>query len=305
MYVILLGSSGQLGGRLLPYLQGWERFDYWAPTRAELDLCDTQSIRKAITDKYPALIINAAAYTNVDKAEVEPELADKVNHLAVREMALAAKDLNIPIIHYSTDYVFDGTSEEKYAEDSPPNPMSVYGRSKLAGDDDILRIAPTGMIFRTSWVYDAVGTNFYTTIRSLCSKQDSIDIVCDQFGVPNSAYSLANCTMRYLWNRQKDVTDLITDCFHIGPVEVTNLASDDYTSWYGFAQLIVSCLRRTTMVRPITTEDYVKKVGDTKKVAERPKYGILNNGKARSNGIYMPKWNEEFIKFVRQPIPTK
>lgn len=297
MFVALLGSSGQLGGRLLPYFKIWPDLTCWNPTKDELDLRNVQSIRPTIESKRPSLIINAAAYTGVDAAENNPDIADSINHQAVAELSLAAKDLGIPIIHYSTDYVFDGRKGADYTEDDEPNPLSIYGTTKLGGDEQILKNAPKGVIFRTSWVYDAVGSNFYLTMRKLNAAAEAIEVVYDQIGVPNSAFILADATMKYIWKiRKKEIA--------FGKPEIINLTCGGYTSWFGFAQLIMSTLHKPIAITPIKTEEYLAKNSE-KAIADRPMRAVLSNEKAASIGISMPQWDEEFLKFVKQPVPNR
>jgi len=289
MKIALLGVRGQVGNQLIPHLVTKSRYDVWGPGRETLNLYDPALVYDKICKEEPDLIINAAAYTDVDGAERYKGLADKVNHQAVREIAKAAKNLAIPLIHFSTDYVFNGEKEEKYKENDLPHPLGVYGRTKLAGDEAILTIKPKGMIFRTSWVYDWRRTNFFLKMKHLMQPGAKVHVIDDQFGIPNSARILAKKVYEYMQRKT------------FKPAEIVNLACREYASWYQFATRICSYLRKDPWVKiiPLSTEQYLGRFAKDKIVAMRPMHAVLDNSKAAQMGISMPKWTTDFADFIK------
>jgi len=221
--------------------------------RHALDLTDADAIRRAVQSIKPDLIINPAAYTAVDKAESEPELAFAVNATAPKILAEEAAKLGAKLIHFSTDYVYDGKKSGAYTEDDATNPLSIYGKSKLAGEAAILETGVQYLIFRTSWVYGAYGKNFFKTILRLAAERESLSIVADQFGAPTSSTSIAEATLKLMqvWNEQAGIYHLV---------------NAGETTWHGFATAIVeeyqhlalSPALKTTInnILPITTQDF-------------------------------------------------
>jgi len=288
MRVFLFGVSGQIGRQLAPYFRLRADTVLYDPIHGVINLANTQDLFSQVCFRKPDLIINAAAYTNVDSAEYNEELANKINHLAVKELAHAAKSLDVPLIHYSTDYVFDGKSTDKYLETSTPNPLSVYGKTKLAGDEAILAVAPRGVIFRTSWVYSNHRTNFYKTMQGKICPGASLRVVDDQFGTPNSASVLAHATYKYMLRNTFD------------KAEIVNLVCDEYASWYQFAKLICAYwgLEKYVEITPITTAQYLAEQANDRVIAPRPMHAVLDNRKAKSRGVVLPTWVTELRKFM-------
>jgi len=196
MKILLVGKNGQVGSELQSSLASLGELTAW--NRQELDLSNADSIREKIRKLQPDVIVNAAAYTAVDKAENEPDLAMQVNGAAPGIMAEEAKRLDALLVHYSTDYVFDGTKSTPYSEQDAPNPTNAYGRSKLAGEQAICTAAARFLIFRTSWVYDAHGRNFLNTIKRLGSQRRELTIVNDQLGAPTWSREIAQATARII-----------------------------------------------------------------------------------------------------------
>ncbi len=251
-----------------------------------VDLADADSVRNAIDSVRPQWIVNAAAYTAVDKAEQEPELAMAVNGIAPGIIAEQAKALGCPLIHYSTDYVFDGTAGTPYGADAPTNPQSVYGRSKLAGEQAIAAVDGHHLILRTSWVYGIRGHNFFRTMRRLFAEREELGIVADQVGAPTWSRHIAGATAQLMAVAARDpaIWDEGGGLYH--------LSSAGQTSWHGFAQAILdglvqrgeSC--RTTRLNPITTDQYPLP-------APRPAYSVLDNARLEQVfGVQMPAWDE-------------
>jgi len=280
--ILVPGKTGQVG---------WELQGALAPLgtvialdRSGMDLANSDSIRRAIRDAKPEVIINAAAYNNVDRAETEPELAMRVNGVAPGIMAEEAKRLGAILIHYSTDYVFDGELDRPYNEDDPPNPLSEYGRSKLAGEQAIASSGAPHLIFRTSWVYAARGQNFVRTMLRLGRERSELRIVDDQVGAPNWARFIAKATaqvLRQLGDGHKAIGNR---------AGIYNLTATGAVSWYGFASAIfVEAKAQLGMTPPklipITTAEYPLP-------ARRPANSRLDNSKLTAAfGLTPPSWD--------------
>jgi dTDP-4-dehydrorhamnose reductase len=228
--ILLTGGTGQVGYELQTTLKSLG--NVWAPGRQEFDLSDPESLRAKIQAYRPDLIVNPAAYTAVDQAESEPELASIINAEAPRVIAEEAHKLGIPLIHYSTDYVFDGTKTEPYTEGDVPNPLNVYGRTKLEGERAIQHVHDQYLILRTSWVYSPTrGKNFYRTMLRLFQEKEEIRVVDDQIGAPTSAQFLAEKTAEILSQlKTKQEDENRWGLYHLTESEVM--------SWYGFAQKV-------------------------------------------------------------------
>jgi dTDP-4-dehydrorhamnose reductase len=230
--ILLLGQHGQVSRELQARLQG--QAELLVLGSAQLDLRQPQQIRQQLRSLRPDLIINAAAHTAVDQAESEPEQAFAINATAPGILAEEAADLGAPLLHYSTDYVFDGRKASPYNEDDAPNPLSVYGRSKLAGEQAIVAVGGAHLILRTSWVYARHGRNFLLTMQRLLQERDSLDVVADQIGAPTWAGSIAQATEQLFQHWQAGQT---------GPWGIYHLTALGETSWFGFASAIAAQLQ--------------------------------------------------------------
>ena len=281
--ILVTGARGQLGFELAAALS--PHGNVVAPDRAALDLGDRDAVVRAVRATKPSLIVNAGAYTNVDLAETEQERAFAVNARAPETLAAEAKRIDALLIHYSTDYVFDGARTAPYHEDAATNPLNVYGASKLAGERAIAASGATALVFRTSWVYGLRGKNFLLTIRRLASERDTLRIVDDQVGVPNWCRALASSTaalvargLPYLRERP--------GLYH--------MSSTGQTTWYGFACAIVGDAASPRIV-PITTAEYPLP-------ARRPAYGVLDTGRfERTFGHALPTWAQALHACVTSP----
>ena len=272
--ILLTGAGGQLGVELAPLLRA--HGDVVAASRATLDLADADAIVAAVRGAKPNLIVNAAAYTAVDLAEKEATLAHAVNARAPGILAEEAKRLGAVLIHYSTDYVFDGARTTPYPEDAPANPLNVYGASKLEGERAIAATGARALTFRTSWVYGLSGKNFLLTIRRLAGDRDELRIVADQIGVPNWSRTLAEATARVVSEGMASLEER-SGLYH--------LSSTGRASWYDFARAIVGDVARPRVV-PIATSEYPVP-------ARRPAYGVLATGKFQQVfGFALPDWRE-------------
>jgi dTDP-4-dehydrorhamnose reductase len=283
--ILLTGKNGQVGWELQRTLAPLG--NVVAVDRQELDLGNPDSIRKAIREIRPELIVNAAAYTTVDKAESEPDLAMTVNGIAPGVMAEEAKRLNAAIIHYSTDYVFDGSKKYPYSEEDTPNPLNVYGKTKLAGERAIQAVGVPHLILRTSWVYGARGKNFLLTILKLARERSELKIVNDQFGAPTWSRMIAETTSQMLAQHYSPISRPSTSV--VGMDGLYHLVSSGLTSWHGFASKIIegiSChiSHALPKLMPIPTNDYPLP-------AKRPLNSSMSNEKLKhAYGLTIPSW---------------
>ena len=285
--ILLTGVNGQVGHALQKKLSNHQVF---ALNREQLDFSDKDAIRRVVRAIQPDLIINPAAYTAVDKAESEPDLAYAINAIAPQVLAEEAAKLNAAMIHFSTDYVYDGSKIENYVETDAVNPLSVYGKSKLAGELAINAVGLPHLILRTSWVYGAYGKNFLKTIIRLASERESLRIVADQFGAPTSSESITDAVIELL-NTWQPLDTNQTGIYHF-----TNQGK---TSWHGFSSEIVSEYNRLAAnkslqmlkanvenIEPITTADYPTP-------AARPANSTLSNQKLKQVfNVSLPSWQQ-------------
>ena len=294
--ILLTGVNGQVGHALQKKLSNHQVF---ALNREQLDFSDKDAIRRVVRAIQPDLIINPAAYTAVDKAESEPDLAYAINAIAPQVLAEEAAELNAAMIHFSTDYVYDGSKIENYVETDAVNPLSVYGKSKLAGELAINAVGLPHLILRTSWVYGAYGKNFLKTIIRLASERESLRIVADQFGAPTSSESITDAVIELL-NTWQPLDTNQTGIYHF-----TNQGK---TSWHGFSSEIVSEYNRLAAnkslqmlkanvenIEPITTDDYPTP-------AARPANSTLSNQKLKQVfNVSLPSW-EQGLQQVMQSL---
>ena len=270
--ILVTGAAGQLGAELVATLAPHGRVV--ATTHADLDLADRDAIVATMRRVQPALVVNAAAYTAVDAAEREPALADAVNGAAPGVLADEAKRSGAVLIHYSTDYVFDGRTTTPYDEDAPVNPLSAYGRSKLAGERAVAASGADALVLRTSWVYGRRGRNFLTTMRRLAGERKELRVVDDQPGAPNWARELARATERIVALGLPRVRER-RGLYH--------LTARGATTWYGFARAILADVPDVRVV-PITTAEYPTP-------AKRPGWSVLGTARfERAFGFALPDW---------------
>lgn len=272
--ILLVGKNGQVGWELLRTLSPLGKVI--ALDQEDMDLSKPDAIRKKVREIHPGLVVNAAAYTAVDKAESDPDLAMKVNGTAPGLLAEEAKKINAPIVHYSTDYVFDGSKAGAYAEEDATHPLSVYGSTKLAGEEAVRQSGADHLIFRTSWVYGTRGHNFLLTMLRLAREREELKIIDDQIGAPTWSRMIAEATslalVQFLASPQ-------------GKSGTYHLTSGGSTSWYGFTKAILEKLEKKPRLVPIPTEDYPLP-------AVRPKNSILSNEKLESAfGLALPDWS--------------
>lgn len=284
MKILLTGRNGQVGYELERSLQALG--EVVALDRNQLDLADLDRVREVIREIKPALIVNPAAYTAVDRAESEPELAMRINGEAPGVMAEEARRLGASIVHYSTDYVFDGSKTGAYTEDDMPSPANVYGRTKLAGEQAIQASGVPHLIFRTSWVYGARGKNFLLTVRRLAQEREELRIVDDQCGAPTWCRTIADSTAQALARMTaKDSRRGIDQDLLRRWSGVYHLAAQGQTTWHGFAQTIVAhwSTEKKPVVTPIATSEYPLP-------AKRPANSVLCCDRLIENFCRLPEW---------------
>ena len=285
--VLLFGADGQLGhelqaelsvlGRLIPL------------TLADVDIADAKALQAVIRHHAPRYIVNAAAYTAVDKAEQEPDLAQAINAIAPGIMAAEAKSLGATMVHYSTDYVFNGQSAQPYKESDATDPLSVYGRSKRDGDLQVMAQAGAFFIFRSSWVVGAHGGNFLKTMLRLAQERDSLSVVADQHGVPTSARWMAQVTREALQHPQ-----------HADLSGLYHLSNAGRTTWHGYAQYVLTQAAQMGWQLKVKPED-VKAIGtaDYPLPAPRPANSMLDTDLVRQNlGLTIPTWESGVMQVL-------
>ena len=282
--ILLTGVNGQVGHALKNKLFN---FDVIALSREQLDLAKAHDIKRVVREIKPDLIINPAAYTAVDKAESEPELAFAINAVAVQILAEEAAKLNAALIHFSTDYVYDGSKASPYVETDHVNPVSIYGKSKLAGEDAIRAVGLPHLILRTSWVYGAYGKNFLKTILRLASERDALRIVADQFGAPTSSESIAEGVIQLIqaWQPSEQT--------QTGIVHFSNTGK---TCWHGFSCEIIKLYNDLAIEPALTTsvENIAAiRTADYPTPAARPANSCLDNNKLNDVfGVQLPTWQQ-------------
>lgn len=285
MRILLTGAAGQVGGALAPWLQSWATV--LAPTPGDFDLSRPHELSARLDHFMPDLIVNPAAYTAVDRAEDEPELAFKINSEAPAAISQWAARARVPLIHFSTDYVFDGSGSEPWREDSATGPLSVYGASKLGGDTAIAASGAPYLIVRTSWVYAANGTNFLKTIARLATERKELRVVADQFGAPTSAKTIADVVANIIPRDPAEMDTLFEE-----RKGVVNVVCSGETSWYGFATAIVNGLKARGLglevesITPIRTDEFPVK-------AKRPANSRFSLERLRREfGVDTPTWQD-------------
>ncbi len=293
MKIFLTGSNGQVGFELQKKLNLLG--EVIATDREELDLTDPDAIRQIIDQTKPNIIINPAAYTAVDKAESEPDLAYLINVMAPEILAVKAAELDIPLVHFSTDYVFDGLKKGAYVETDLTSPQSVYGKTKCEGEEKV-RTHAKHIILRTSWVFGSQGNNFLKTMLRLIQEKESLNIVTDQCGSPASASMLSDVTFK--------IVDAIFKNKNFNDYGTYHVTSDGETNWFEYASLIVGELIKLNanikygpdQIRPIMTSEYPT-------AAKRPLNSRLNCEKLKKTFMLeLPHWESEVKKVLREVI---
>ena len=284
MKILITGVNGQVGHALMHELTEHELIGL---TRQDCDLTNLDQIKQVIDHHQPELIINPAAYTKVDQAEDEPELAFKINREAPKVMAEKAGEYNIPLIHFSTDYVFDGKKKEAYEENDSTHPLGIYGQSKCAGEEGIQETGGLTYIFRTSWVYSNIGHNFFLTMKRLSQEREELKVVVDQVGVPTSNTFLAEQIKAIIPKLNQKNTGI----YHLVP--------DEWCSWYEFAKEIISQTNsqfNLEHLHAIQTHEFPTKT-------KRPANSILSNVKIKQVfDLNFNDWKSSLTQAIKEEL---
>ena len=296
--ILLFGKNGQVGFELQRTLSPFGLVHAFG--RQDCDLANLSQIREIVRQLRPDIIVNASAYTAVDKAESEPQIAHLINAAVPSVLAEEAASLGALIMHYSTDYVFDGMQSGWYVEDDIPNPQSVYGTSKLAGENGIVAACCRYLIFRTSWVFGAHGGNFAKTILRLAKERESLNVIADQHGAPTSAHLIADVTAQIIaryWN------EVNRERF---PYGTYHLVAAGETTWYDYAKYVIAYAEKiginlrlkSTAIEAIPSIDYPLP-------APRPSNSKLDSGKLRKTfGLILPDWHQDMAHVLEEIMPA-
>lgn len=275
MKILLTGAKGQLGRCFIDRLP--EDWNIFATDASELDITNQDMVLDTVEKYLPDVIVNAAAYTAVDKAESDSKAAMNVNAIGPANLALAANKYNARIIHVSTDYVFDGNAHEPYDEKSETNPLSVYGKTKLDGERLVIQANSKAIIIRTAWVFSEYGNNFVKTMLKLGREKDSLGIISDQFGCPTYAGDIANAIITMI--RKKN------------DIGIYHFCGDEIVSWYDFAQRIFCQAKKNNKILKIPSINAIS-TDQYPTAAIRPKYSVLSCNKICELGIMPSDWNK-------------
>lgn len=278
--ILVTGQNGQLGNELKVLSKEYPQYDYIFTDVAELDIADIEKVSAFFSTYKPAICINAAAYTAVDKAETDKESALKINAWAVGNLAENAARVNARFIHISTDYVFDGSAGKPYKEEDTVNPVNFYGESKLKGEDLALQKLPSAVIIRTSWVYSFFGNNFVKTMLRLMKERESVNVVDDQFGSPTYAADLAGAVMK-----------IVSESKNKGGIY--HFSNEGVISWFEFAAAIKELAGLDCEVKPVDTSGYPTP-------AKRPAYAAMSKEKIKSVfGIELKHWKDSLKRCIQ------
>lgn len=279
--ILVTGSNGQLGRELQRVALGSDNAYVFTDVE-QLDITDFSAVSKFIEYNKIDVIVNCAAYTNVDKAESEPQKADMLNHLSVANLAREASKRDIVLIHISTDYVFDGRSNRPYNELSDVNPQSEYGRTKLLAEKSVVEPGCRSIIIRTSWLYSKWGGNFVKTMQRLTSERDTLSVIFDQVGTPTYAGDLADTIGEIIESNQLD------------KIGIYHYSNEGVCSWYDFAQHISNMSCNQCNIKPIHSDEFPAKV-------TRPHYSVLDKTKFKATfGIEIPYWTLSLKKCIKE-----
>jgi dTDP-4-dehydrorhamnose reductase len=278
--ILVTGATGQLGSELKVLAPSYSQLEWVFADRTLLDLSELNTISKVLDEIQPQMIINCAAYTAVDKAESETDLADVLNHQAVAVLAQWCHSNGCQLVHISTDYVFDGNSSTPLKEEAPTGPINVYGQTKLAGEQACLRENPNAIIIRTSWVYSKFGANFVKTMCRLMQERDSLNVVNDQIGSPTYAADLAQA-----------ILSIVTHAHW--QAGIYHYSNEGKISWYEFAMAIQEIGGFDCLITGIPTTDYPTP-------AKRPHYSLLDKSKIKNTfGVIIPDFRESLEKCMK------
>lgn len=283
--ILVTGASGQLGSELQKCCNRAKNKKFIFCDKNELDLTDIEKVEEFIVKNSVMVLINCAAFTNVENAEDVPLEANKLNHDAVAGLAELSLKHGFKILHISTDYVFGGGQSKPYDEGSKVDPLNVYGQSKSLGEQSLLEITPDNLIIRTAWFYSEYGNNFVKTIIRLAGEKDSLNVVTDQIGTPTCANDLAELIVDIILNNKIE-----------GMSGIYHYSNEGVASWYDFAMEIVELMGLDCQIKPILSDEYEVK-------ARRPLYSVLNKGKIKKElNIDIPYWRDSLRKFITRLV---
>jgi dTDP-4-dehydrorhamnose reductase len=286
MNILVIGSNGQLGSEIKDIAIHYPNFKFFFMDLPELDICKSSQLEVFFKDKNINTVINCAAYTAVDQAEEDAEIAEQVNAKGVLNLVNALKKVDGKLIHISTDYVFDGTSFLPYKESDPVSPIGVYGKTKRAGELAVLNSSIDAIVIRTSWLYSVYGNNFVKTMLRLGSEKENLGVIFDQVGTPTNASDLAKTCLDILLDESSENISMKGKIYHY--------SNEGVTSWYDFAKAIMELGSLDCKVRPIQTRDYPTP-------AKRPHYSVLNKSKIKIDfNIQIPYWRDSLDKCIEK-----
>jgi dTDP-4-dehydrorhamnose reductase len=286
MRVLITGSNGQLGSEIRELAPNYENLECIFTDLPELDICDSEALNKIILDQNINTVINCAAYTEVDKAEVNPKIAEQINIKVVFNLVNAMEMVNGKLIHISTDYVFDGNHSSPYKESDPVNPIGVYGETKRGGELVVLNSSIDAIVIRTSWLYSAFRHNFVKSMLHLGNKKESLKVVFDQKGTPTYAKDLAKICLDILSNENLINISQKGRLYHY--------SNEGDTSWYDFANKIMEIGNIDCKVIPIETKNYPTQ-------AKRPHYSVFDKSKIKSDfNLTIPHWKDSLANCIKK-----
>lgn len=283
MRILITGKHGQLGNSLKDLSSSMPEDDFIFTDKEDIDLTDLEQVRKTIMNIQPEIIINCAGYTAVDQAEDEPSAAHFLNGEVVGLLASLSAELNALFIHISTDYVFDGKNFRPYEEDDTPSAPSIYGQSKIEGEENILMQGDNAVIIRTSWLYSQYGKNFVKTMLRLGQERDELKVIFDQVGTPTYATDLARAILEIVKKRE-----------NIEGIRIYNFSNEGAISWYDFAKTIMELKNIACTIKPIQSHEFPAK-------APRPFYSVLNKARIKEDfELEIPYWKDSLKKCLAE-----
>jgi dTDP-4-dehydrorhamnose reductase len=286
MNILVTGSNGQLGSEIKDLAASYASFSFFFRDLPELDICNSSQLNIFIKDNNINTVINCAAYTAVDKAEQDSDIAKKVNSEGVLKLVNAVAKVNGKLIHISTDYVFDGNSFLPYQESDEVNPIGVYGNTKRSGELAVINADIDGIVIRTSWLYSAYGNNFVKTMLRLGNEREELGVIFDQVGTPTSASDLAKTCLDILSYNKEAKINCKGKLYHF--------SNEGVASWYDFAVAIMALGNKKCYVRPIQTKDYPT-------LAKRPQYSVLNKSKIKTDfEIEIAYWRDALVSSINK-----
>jgi dTDP-4-dehydrorhamnose reductase len=286
MNILVTGSNGQLGSEIKDLVTNYKDFNFFFMDLPELNICNADALDIFILNKKINAVINCAAYTAVDQAEEDVVIAEQVNAKGVLNLVNALEKVDGKLIHFSTDYVFDGNNFLPYKESDPVSPIGVYGKTKRAGELFVISSDIDSIVIRTSWLYSAFGNNFVKTMLKLGRERDELCVIFDQVGTPTNASDLAKTCLDILAYSKETNINSKGNLYHY--------SNEGVTSWYDFATAIMKINKLDCEVLPIETKDYPT-------LAQRPHYSVLNKTKIKKDfNVTIPYWRDSLVKCIKK-----